>query len=415
MSVFKGDQAPGAFTRDSAGKITRIDYGSYFTGLASAGRSEADLLVVEDSAFLQAPAWLDHYHVLGELNAHLARERGTQPTYLPGTMALGQMNGRQIALPFVITPWLMRVDAVLFRAVGLTPPPPDRPWTWQQIIDLAPKLAQSNSGTGANAFWTCHAVALPPEVPIWQIGGDVVDASRAVVVDQPASVRGVTFWRDLATHFGLDALPSAGVLHAGSMPRRPNGRPYAIPTFGGGLAATTFDPLSWPSDIVAQHWDDGLAYAPVPFGAPGGSTAVTKLELQAVAGLSAGSRQPELAFAALRALEATAGPVLRLSAVRSSAEQFLKTGGIDARFAAALRWGIVAGRASTADALLGGTDLETALARTVPGLVNASNGDDLTLQPHDACAEAAALLRDAKSCGNIPILCLSTATHGPTS
>jgi ABC-type glycerol-3-phosphate transport system substrate-binding protein len=365
MRVFKGDQAPGAFTRDGAGKITRIDYGSFFAGLASAGRAEADLLIVEAGAFMQATAWLDHYQAVGGLDAHLARERGTQPAYLPGTMALGQVNGRQIALPFVITPWLMRVDTVLFRTAGLAPPPPDQPWTWQQIIDLAPKLAQPDPSTGLNACWTCHAVTLPREVPIWQMGGDVVNASRAVVVDQPAAVRGVTFWRDLATRFGLDALPSAGGMHTGGMPKH---RTYAIPTFGGGLAATTFDSLPWPSDLIAQHWDDGLAYAPVPFGTPGGVTAVTKLELQAVSGLSAGSRQPELAYAALRAIEATTGPALRLSAVHASAEQFLRTGGLDPRFAVALRWGIAAGQASVADALLGGTDVGTALARTVPGL-----------------------------------------------
>jgi ABC-type glycerol-3-phosphate transport system substrate-binding protein len=163
LHVFTADQAPGAVTVDSNGQVKSFNMTAYDDALAGAVGEQADLLVTAEGGGLGALTNLDHAKALAVLDAYLARERPSQQVaYYPGAIGLGRIAGRQVALPFQIQPWLMRYDATLFHAIGVAPPPPDQPWTWQQLIDLAPKLLQRDPQTGLNVRWACRVETLPP-------------------------------------------------------------------------------------------------------------------------------------------------------------------------------------------------------------------------------------------------------------
>ncbi len=399
LHTFTADQAPGSLTFDSNGQVKSFTMTTYDTALASAVAEQADLLVTTEGGGLGALTHLDHAKALAALDGYLARERAAQMVdYYPGALELGRVAGRQVALPLQVQPWLMRYDAALYHAIGLAPPAPDKPWTWQQIINTAPKLAKRNPQTGANVRWACRVETVPVEVPIWQAGGDIVNAQNAVVLDQPAAIQGVTFWRDLEVAYRLDAPNTSPPRLIGD-----HTRPYAIPTLGGGFAAATFEPITrygYALANIGKYWDDGLGFAPIPAGAPGGNVPVTKLDLELAGAVAAHSRQPDLAFAALRALEQALGPALLLSAIRPLAAQRLKDSSVDPRLATALRWGMAVGRASGADAL--GADALLRLDQIFPGLPRA---DAPGLPPAQVCADVAKLLRYRQVCGPVPAYC----------
>jgi ABC-type glycerol-3-phosphate transport system substrate-binding protein len=284
----------------------------------------------------------------------------------------------------------------MFHAAGLEPPPPDQPWTWRQLIEASSKLANKVVGVGSNTTWGCNVRALGPEVPIWQAGGDVLSADGEVLLEQPAAVRGVSFWRDLEAVYHLDPVDWPN-----SAPRPDTNRPYRIALSGGNVAATTFEaPAAYdvfslagtytPVDI-AKHWEDGLGFAPVPAGLPGGAQPVTKIEMILAGGISADSKNHPLAFTALRALEAALGPRLVVSASPPYAVELLTNGSLDTRLAPALRWGLQAGRASLAD-LIGALGF-SGLIRVLPSIQG--------LPPGEAFSQAAQQLRcqlDSSNC-----------------
>lgn len=399
LRVFTTDQAPGSVTLGSNGQVKSYNTKAYVDALAGAVGERADLLVTAEGDGFGALTNLDHAKVLAALDTYLARERrGQQVDYSPGALGLARIAGRQVALPLQVQPWLMRYDATTFHAVGVAPPSPDRPWTWQQLIDLAPKLVQRDPQTGANVRWAFRVETLPPEVPIWQAGGDIVDPQNAVVLDQPAAVRGVTFWRDLETADHLDAPQT----NAQRLTRDP-ARPHAIGTLGGGFAAATIETATryaYTLADIAKDWDDGLGFAPIPAGAPGGDVPVTKLDLELAGAVAARSRRPDLAFAALRALEQALGPSLLLPAIRPLAAQRLKGDDVDARLATALGWGMAVGRASGADAL--GIDALLGLEEVFPGTYS---NNVPAKAPAQACADVARLLRYRQVCGPVPAAC----------
>jgi hypothetical protein len=135
--------------------------------------------------------------------------------------------------------------------------------------------------------------------------------------------------------------------------------PYRLALSGTNVAATSFEAPTVPDGSgssaayaaadIAKQWEDGLAFAPVPAGSPGGAVPVTKLELQLAGAVSAGSGRPRAAFAALRTLEATGGPSLLVSASPPLAGRLFSQGALDTRLVAALRRGLQAGRAGLPD------------------------------------------------------------------
>jgi hypothetical protein len=403
LRTFTVDQAPGAVATAGNGQVSSFNMTTYDNALAEAVSEQADVLISMETLGLGMLTQLDHAKVLAALDTYLARERPSQQVdYYPGVLGLGRIAGRQVALPLQVQPWLMRYDAKLFQTIGVGSPPPDRPWTWQQLIDLAPKLVQRDPKTGANLRWACRIETLPVEIAIWQAGGDIVNAQNAVVLDQPAAIQGVTFWRDLEVADQLDA--------PNTLPPRLTGtrsHPYAIATLGGGFAATTFEPTtrySYHLADIPKNWDAGLGFAPIPAGAPAGNVPVTKLDLELAGAVAAHSRQPDLAFTALRALEQAIGPALLLSAIRPLASRRLKDGSIDPRLATALGWGMALGRASSADAL--GADALNRLVDVFPGLPRA---DAPGLPPQQLCADVAKLLRYRQVCGPVPAYCPAAA------
>ncbi|MGI8912782.1 MAG: extracellular solute-binding protein [Chloroflexota bacterium] len=381
LTVFSADQAPGAYQQQSGGQ-RMLFINAYFDALAERAAT-ADILLMGGSYLLE----LERRHLLAPLTALLARDLRQHPSdYYPSVLTLGQMHGEQLLLPLAVLPHLLHFDGGMFRAAGLTSPPPDQPWTWQQLIAAAPTLSRVGLGGAGIPHWPCDVPSLAPEIPIWQAGGDVIGPDGTVMVDQLAAVQGVTFWQDLVSRYQL-IQPSVQPL----LPLTHPDRPYATVAWGGFLA-TWFDlPIAYPAKKVAdigEHWEDGLGVAPIPVGAPGGAAPVTKLSLQLGGGISAAGKQPAAAFAALRELEAAAGTSLLLSARRSLATKMLEQGPIDRRLASALGWGMAVGRASQADRVGNGMALSMQLGKVFVGYQNPT-----PIRPTLACAWAAQVLR----------------------
>jgi ABC-type glycerol-3-phosphate transport system substrate-binding protein len=397
LHVFTLDQAPGA-TGPMGGKSGGFYFGPYFDALARHIVAAADLALLDAHFPSFVLADLDRRHALMPVDPYLAQEPATRVVpYYPGTLSLGQVAGRQLALPLAVVPRLMRYDAGMFRAASVDPPPSDRPWTWQELIDIAPKFRRLGEAAGAATNWTCDVRTLGAEIPIWQASGDVLAADGTVLLDQPAAVRGIGFWRDLEAVYRLDPQ-----FWSSAMPSPAPSHPYRITLSGANVAATTFeaptayDPTSQTStytiEEIAKHWDDGLAFAPVPVGLPGGTEPATKLELQLAGVVSAGSKQPRAAFAALRAIEAAAGSQFVVSASPPLAERSFAQGNLDARLVPALRWGLQVGRPNLADLIdASGTGQLLWVLPSIQGL-----------PPAEACAQAARQLRcqvDSRQCG----------------
>lgn len=382
LTIFTADQAPGAYQPQAGGRRLLL-LNAYFDALAERAAT-ADVLLIDGGYLLE----LNQRRLLAPLSDHLAQDLRRHPAdYAPSTLTLGQVRGEQLLLPLAVLPQLLHFDGGMFRAAGLTPPPPDLPWTWQQLIDAAPALSRVGLGGAGLPHWPCLAPSLAPEIPIWQAGGEVIGADGAVLVDQLAAVQGATFWQDLVSRYHLFQ-PSAQP----PLPLPHPDRPYAA-VASGGFLATWFDlPIAYPAKTIADigtHWDDGLGVAPIPVGAPGGTTPVTKLDLQLGGGVSASSKQPAAAFTALRELETTTGASFLLSARRSLATKMLEQGPIDRRLASALGWGMAVGRASRADQVGNGLALGTQQLRKV--FVGYQN--PTPMQPSLACAWAAQVLR----------------------
>jgi ABC-type glycerol-3-phosphate transport system substrate-binding protein len=380
LAVFSADQAPGAYQRQGDRRVLFAT--AYFDALAERAAA-ADVLFVDGDCLWE----LDQHQVLAPLTTLLAQDARQHPAdYYPTVLTLGQTHGEQLLLPLAVLPQLMHFDGRLFRAAGLTPPPPDQPWTWQQLINAAPALSRVGLGGAGIPHWTCEVPSLAPEIPIWQAGGQVIGADGTVLVDQLAAVQGVTFWQDLVDRYHLiqtSSQPPLPVAH----PNLPNAT-----VAWGGFAATWFDlPTAYPAKSIADigvHWEDGLGVAPIPVGVPGGTLPATKLVMTLGAGVSAASSEPARAFAALRDLEAAAGAGLLLSARRPLAVKMLEQGPIDRRFASALGWGMAVGRVSQADQVGRGTALAMQLGQVFVGYQNPT-----PLSPTLACAWAAQVLR----------------------
>jgi ABC-type glycerol-3-phosphate transport system substrate-binding protein len=219
LTAFSADQAPGAYQRQPGGQRTLM-MNAYVAALADRSAT-ADILVIEgghlDLVFHLLES--DQVQVLAPLTALLAQDRRQQAAdYYPTVLTLGQVRGEQLLLPLAVLPQLLHFDGGMFHAAGLIPPPPDQPWTWQQLIAAAPALARVGLGGAGVPHWACLAPSLAPEIPIWQAGGSVIGADGTVLVDQVAAVQGVTFWQDLVSRYQL-MQPSA-------LERRPRRRAH---------------------------------------------------------------------------------------------------------------------------------------------------------------------------------------------
>ena len=137
---------------------------------------------------------------------------------------LGQLDGRQYAIPYLYVSWQLLYNRSLFDAAGLPYPPalPDSPgadtWTWETFLEAARTLTRDIDGDGATDQWG-FAWSTMDENPntiypfLWQGGADLLNADRTANGFATRGLVGLEFMLRLA---------SEGVVPEGGMHTDPS-------------------------------------------------------------------------------------------------------------------------------------------------------------------------------------------------
>jgi multiple sugar transport system substrate-binding protein len=235
----------------------------------AAGDASRDILLLH-------PAWLaefDHAGWLRPLDAYARAERVALTGFFPAAIQASTLDGRLVALPWVVDGGLLYYRRDLLEAYGHDPPA-----TWVDLQDIALEI-QARESLPSGFVWqgaayetlTCTTLEF-----VWASGGDVLDSAGAPIFDSPA------------TRAGLQQM--AGLIALGASP--PEVAAYqetaTLDVFEGGNAvfmrnwAYAWDRLQ--ASDVALAGQVGLA--PLPASCLGGE----------VMALSAHSLYPEQAF-----------------------------------------------------------------------------------------------------------------------
>lgn len=142
----------------------------------------------------------------------MALEWGGKFPYQPALKALGQVNGQQYAIPWVLSTPVLFYNAGLFRKAGLDPSKPPTTWSQLEADALAIKKA-----TGADGLSNCAAGAASVSVD-W--------CTQAVVFSNGGTVMSPDgkqlTWTDPKTVSAIEALGNLG--RSGAMVNLSNGQ-----------------------------------------------------------------------------------------------------------------------------------------------------------------------------------------------
>ncbi len=110
---------------------------------------------------------------------------------------LGQ--GAIYGLPKDLGPFALGYNKTMFEKAGIPLPDKDKPYTWDQFIDVSKKLTQDTNGdgktdqyaTGFNVNWALQAF-------VWSNGADWIDETKTkVTVDDPKFAEALQFFADM--------------------------------------------------------------------------------------------------------------------------------------------------------------------------------------------------------------------------
>lgn len=110
------------------------------------------------------------------------------------------------ALPKDFGPFAFAYNKTLFQKYGIPLPSKDKPYTWDEFIDVCKKLTKSGAGgdtfgTGLNVHWAFIQF-------VWGNNSDFLDASHTKVnVTDPKFVEALQFWADMTNKYKVT--PSA--------------------------------------------------------------------------------------------------------------------------------------------------------------------------------------------------------------
>jgi multiple sugar transport system substrate-binding protein len=165
----------------------------YLTKLQTtiAGNSAADLfwLSQEDiRGFADRGALLD-------LTDRLAADES--PTadlddYVPAILQTSQYDEKTFGLPWISQPVMLYYNPALFEAAGIAEP--DDTWTWDTFKTNAAALTDKAAGVYGTSFngWP------PPEMFIWQAGGEVISEDlSSCPIDSPEAIEGAEFYTSI--------------------------------------------------------------------------------------------------------------------------------------------------------------------------------------------------------------------------
>ncbi len=272
-------QHPGVKVRYTSG-VTRTDYPEWLAERFLAG-DEPDVFLIAGPELPQ----MVRFGAVQELDGFLQHDDSfDREAYFPQIMAYGQQDGHQYALPVECVPTLMFVNKTLLAREGI--PMPDADWTWQDFLAICRRVTRDTDGDGRIDQFGCYDFD-------WRQafvtnGGQLFrNDGRAVHLTAPAMQE------------TLDLLRALKSLNAG----------YSVTARDFDLGHVAFRPLDFAQYRTYQPYPWRIKKyssfdwecVPMPRGpsGPGGGTAPMQALL---AGMSARSAEPELAWEFLREL-----------------------------------------------------------------------------------------------------------------
>lgn len=161
------------------------------------------------------------------------------------------------ALPKDFGPFAFAYNKTLFQKYGIPLPSKDKPYTWDEFIDVCKKLTKKTSdgdtfGTGLNVHWAFIQF-------VWGNGADFLDASHTKVnITDPKFVEALQFWADMTNKYFVT--PSATQAQSldtyqrwlkGELGFFPAG-PWDLSTFNKVLKFD-YDLIPWPVHTAANQ------------------------------------------------------------------------------------------------------------------------------------------------------------------
>jgi len=125
--------------------IRSYPFDAYFNKVQAdmaAKASSTDILAVD------APSVAEYTvrHYVLPLNKYFTKNELTS-SIASAVLDASYYNGTLSALPTFSSNHVLYYNPVIFKAANVTPPGPDKPWTWEQVAEAARKLTKTENGT----------------------------------------------------------------------------------------------------------------------------------------------------------------------------------------------------------------------------------------------------------------------------
>jgi multiple sugar transport system substrate-binding protein len=180
-------------------------YEAYFTKLqtTSASRTAPDVFWLGTPQF----KFFVDGGAVADLTDKIKSEIDVEDFY-PAPIADTSWNGRQYCLPADLSSYALLYNKEMFDAEGIDYP--DESWTWENVIDAAQKLTDSESGV--------YGLDAPKPTSNWAFYNQILQAGGRVLsedgkrseFDSPETIKGVQFWTDMILKY--KASPDAQAL-----------------------------------------------------------------------------------------------------------------------------------------------------------------------------------------------------------
>jgi fructooligosaccharide transport system substrate-binding protein len=125
--------------------IRSYPFDAYFNKVQAdmaAKASSTDILAVDAPSV--AEYTVRHYVI--PLNKYFTKSE-LASSIASAVLEASYYNGTLSALPTFSSNHVLYYNPVIFKAANVTPPGPDKPWTWEQVAEAARKLTKTENGT----------------------------------------------------------------------------------------------------------------------------------------------------------------------------------------------------------------------------------------------------------------------------
>lgn len=120
-------------------------------------------------------------------------------------------NGKEIgkgdlyALPRSTGPFLLAYNKTMFQKAGIPLPDSNKPYTWEEFVQVAQKLTKDTNGDGKlDQFGTGLNASFSLQSFVWSNGGDWLDSThKKVTVDDPKFIKALQFFVDMQNKYKI--------------------------------------------------------------------------------------------------------------------------------------------------------------------------------------------------------------------